>query len=432
MVYYGVRGGPCPGVYTTWDEASKFSQGRPGALCKKFKDQESAVAFAGSRQGAVSSQSQADIHSKSIFAANGMTASRSGPSKCSVLSERTYLEVPFAQKDAAKALGAKWDAERKKWFAESGVVLAALSRWLPGGGNHSVAPLPPASNCSSACRTYLEVPFAENETAKASGAKWDPERKKWFAESAPAPPALSRWLPHGAHHDGPDSACPVPSKEKKKRLVSELFLPSAEHKALAELQPDELALFTDGACKGNNHVTASKCPAGWGVAVVGGGGADGSHAKGTAQLVAELFGPVVIDSASPFFLGAEVGSNNTGELSGICEALLWLIHYEPSSRSAAIFYDSKYAAKITTGEYRAEKNKSLAAKARSLLQSARQHRKVRFEHVKGHSNNRWNDAADGLANRGAAGETCSIGRYGRGDGAASQEQPQAKRARLGA
>lgn len=376
MVYYGVRGGPRPGVYTTWDEASKCSQGHRGALCKKFPDQASALAFAGPGASAVPAQSQAACDSKSISVANGMTASRSGPSLGSVPS------TVSAQSQADTHSG----------------------------------------------RTYLEVPFGQKDEAKALGAKWHPERKKWFAESAHDLPALLRWLP-GAQEHNPDSAPSVPAKKKKDRkpAVSELFLPSADRKALAAPQPDELALYTDGACKGNNHVASKTCPAGWGVAVVGGGGADGSHATGTGRLVAELFGPVVLDSASPFFLGAEIGSNNTSELSGICEALFWLLHHEPSSRSAAIFYDSKYAAKITTGEYRAEKNKCLAEKSRSLLQSVRQKRRVRFEHVKGHSNDRWNDAADGLANRGAAGQACSIGRYGPGDGA-----PPAKRARLGA
>jgi Domain of unknown function (DUF5710) len=29
---------------------------------------------------------------------------------------RVYLNVPYAEKDAAKQLGAKWDAKAKRWF----------------------------------------------------------------------------------------------------------------------------------------------------------------------------------------------------------------------------------------------------------------------------------------------------------------------------
>ena len=43
----------------------------------------------------------------------------------------TYLDVPFAQKDAAKALGAKWDPLKKKWFAPADKELALFSQWLP-------------------------------------------------------------------------------------------------------------------------------------------------------------------------------------------------------------------------------------------------------------------------------------------------------------
>eukprot|EP00969_Alexandrium_andersonii_P146779 6491212-Alexandrium_andersonii.AAC.1 len=52
------------------------------------------------------------------------------------------------------------------------------------------------------------------------------------------------------------------------------------------------------------------------------------------HLLAELFGPVVLDPNSGLYLGAEVASNNTGELCGICEALLWLRDCEPSGAPA--------------------------------------------------------------------------------------------------
>lgn len=45
-----------------------------------------------------------------------------------------YLEVPFAQKDEAKALGAKWDPVKKKWFASGDMALALFTKWLPTSG----------------------------------------------------------------------------------------------------------------------------------------------------------------------------------------------------------------------------------------------------------------------------------------------------------
>jgi hypothetical protein len=39
---------------------------------------------------------------------------------------RTNLKVPFADKDKAKALGAKWDPAQKSWYAPPGTDLAPL------------------------------------------------------------------------------------------------------------------------------------------------------------------------------------------------------------------------------------------------------------------------------------------------------------------
>lgn len=61
---------------------------------------------------------------------------------------KTYLNVPYAQKDAAKALGARWDAASKKWYVPAGVDIMLFSQWrlqslsldekLPASGKNSV------------------------------------------------------------------------------------------------------------------------------------------------------------------------------------------------------------------------------------------------------------------------------------------------------
>lgn len=40
------------------------------------------------------------------------------------------LKVPYANKDAAKALGARWDADRKTWYAPAGARLEAFAEWM--------------------------------------------------------------------------------------------------------------------------------------------------------------------------------------------------------------------------------------------------------------------------------------------------------------
>ncbi|MDR2946202.1 MAG: DUF5710 domain-containing protein, partial [Candidatus Adiutrix sp.] len=45
--------------------------------------------------------------------------------------EKVFLQVPYREKDQAKALGAAWDKEAKLWFAPSGVDLTPLAKWIP-------------------------------------------------------------------------------------------------------------------------------------------------------------------------------------------------------------------------------------------------------------------------------------------------------------
>lgn len=40
------------------------------------------------------------------------------------------LQVPYAKKDAAKALGARWDSDRKTWYAPDGARLDAFAEWM--------------------------------------------------------------------------------------------------------------------------------------------------------------------------------------------------------------------------------------------------------------------------------------------------------------
>lgn len=42
---------------------------------------------------------------------------------------RTYLNVPYSEKDYAKSQGAKWDAERKKWYIPEGVT-GNFDKWI--------------------------------------------------------------------------------------------------------------------------------------------------------------------------------------------------------------------------------------------------------------------------------------------------------------
>ena len=51
---------------------------------------------------------------------------------------RTNLRVPFAEKDEAKQLGARWDAARKVWYIENVSDTSPFAKWMPTGENGAV------------------------------------------------------------------------------------------------------------------------------------------------------------------------------------------------------------------------------------------------------------------------------------------------------
>ena len=43
-----------------------------------------------------------------------------------------FLKVPYAEKDEAKALGARWNKDRKMWYVPDGQDAAPFARWISG------------------------------------------------------------------------------------------------------------------------------------------------------------------------------------------------------------------------------------------------------------------------------------------------------------
>jgi len=46
----------------------------------------------------------------------------------------TFLNVPYAEKDQARELGARWNPARKRWYVPDGVALEPFARWLDKQG----------------------------------------------------------------------------------------------------------------------------------------------------------------------------------------------------------------------------------------------------------------------------------------------------------
>lgn len=47
-----------------------------------------------------------------------------------IITKETYLNCPFAEKDQAKALGARWDKNTKQWYVPADIPLEPFKKWL--------------------------------------------------------------------------------------------------------------------------------------------------------------------------------------------------------------------------------------------------------------------------------------------------------------
>ncbi len=46
-----------------------------------------------------------------------------------------FLTVPYAEKDEAKALGARWNPTKRRWYVPDGVATDAFAKWAGQGGD---------------------------------------------------------------------------------------------------------------------------------------------------------------------------------------------------------------------------------------------------------------------------------------------------------
>ena len=115
----------------------------------------------------------------------------------------------------------------------------------------------------------------------------------------------------------------------------------------------------------------------------------------TLSHISDLWGPVVTDKQDEFYQRCDIGSNNTGELTGILQALLWA-KQQGGQEPFALCYDSMYAANITSGLWKPKTNKGIASLCHEhfLAESERRKGGVHLIHIKGHSDQLGNEKAD--------------------------------------
>lgn len=116
--------------------------------------------------------------------------------------DRIWLDVPYDEKDAAKALGAKWDPQRRRWYAPR-VGMVGLDRWtaqpdvpvlLPGEdrsfGSGLFVDLVPSSCWFTNVRSCVVqkdwerlrrmITERANDRCEACGRTEDRDRRRWL------------------------------------------------------------------------------------------------------------------------------------------------------------------------------------------------------------------------------------------------------------
>ena len=138
--------------------------------------------------------------------------------------DRTYLAVPFGEKDAARELGAKWDRMERAWYVPSGVDPAPFQHWFP----ENQAQQPEKPKRPEEQRTYLAVPFGEKAAARELGAKWDTRTKSWYVGPEADISKLEKWLPENQRQPEQTPALD-PRQEFAQTLRQMGFVVDGEH-----------------------------------------------------------------------------------------------------------------------------------------------------------------------------------------------------------
>ena len=123
--------------------------------------------------------------------------------KAEAPAQKIFLQVPFREKDEARALGAKWDRQAQSWYALAGSDAGRFAKWAQDGALPAVNTLKAEPTTegdrqdpqASQERQYLAVPYGERIAAKAAGAQWDKAAKSWYAGPKADMQKLARWKP---------------------------------------------------------------------------------------------------------------------------------------------------------------------------------------------------------------------------------------------
>lgn len=142
--------------------------------------------------------------------------------KQSQATDRTYIDVPFKEKEQVRELGAKWDRQEKSWYIVPGADHEPFTQWLTPRAEEPQV-IPDAAQAAPEVevtasqekatvdgqkpavlkpgRQYLAVPYGERAAARAAGAAWDKAAKSWYVGPDGDSKALARWNPENVRNE---------------------------------------------------------------------------------------------------------------------------------------------------------------------------------------------------------------------------------------
>jgi ribonuclease HI len=94
------------------------------------------------------------------------------------------LNIPFANKDKAKELGAKWDIAKKYWYVNTKYVekesVDAVMALQETEAEAEARIAERAETNKNETKKYIKVSYANKDKAKKLGARWDASVKSWY------------------------------------------------------------------------------------------------------------------------------------------------------------------------------------------------------------------------------------------------------------
>ena len=118
--------------------------------------------------------------------------------------KKVYFDVPYEQRQEAKALGCKWDKDNKKWFISEATperieVMDKAGFKTVEVEQKNLESVQKIENAETKQKTLLSVPFEEKDLAKELGAKFDRETKNWYVPEGMDLEPFERWKPTLQH-----------------------------------------------------------------------------------------------------------------------------------------------------------------------------------------------------------------------------------------